>query len=70
MDSNLKIIHEKMDSPTPTNMKIDPRKTRIGWIGTGVMGGVAWLVTGDERWQKRLAPIASRVRVCYMGEFV
>jgi len=33
-------------------------------IGTGVLGGVAWLVTGDERWQKRLAPIASRVRVC------
>jgi predicted nucleic acid-binding protein len=39
-------------------------------IGTGVLGGVAWLVTGDERWQKRLAPIASRVRVCYMGDFV
>jgi len=39
-------------------------------IGTGVLGGVAWLVTGDERWQKRLAPIASRVRVCYLGDFV
>jgi predicted nucleic acid-binding protein len=38
-------------------------------IGTGVLGGVAWLVTGDERWQKRLAPIASRVRVCYLGDF-
>jgi predicted nucleic acid-binding protein len=39
-------------------------------IGTGVLGGAAWLVTGDERWQKRLAPIASRVRVCYLGDFV
>ena len=39
-------------------------------IGTGVLGGVAWLVTGDERWQKRLAPLASRVRVCYLGDFV
>lgn len=39
-------------------------------IGTGVLGGVAWLVTGDERWQKRLAPIASRVQVCYLGDFV
>jgi predicted nucleic acid-binding protein len=39
-------------------------------IGTAVLGGVAWLVTGDELWQKRLAPIASRVRVCYLGDFV
>ena len=39
-------------------------------IGTGVLGGVAWLVTGDERWQRRLAPISSRVRVCYLGDFV
>jgi len=39
-------------------------------IGTGVLAGVAWLVTGDERWQKRLAPIASRVRVCHLGDFV
>jgi hypothetical protein len=30
----------------------------------------SWLVTGDERWKKRLAPIASRVRVCYLGDFV
>jgi predicted nucleic acid-binding protein len=39
-------------------------------IGTGVVGGVAWLVTGDERWQKRLAPISARIRVCYLGDFV
>ena len=39
-------------------------------IGTGVLGGVAWLVTDDERWQRRLAPISSRVRVCYLGDFV
>ena len=38
-------------------------------IGTGVLGGVAWLVTGDERWQKRLAQISTRLRVCYLGDF-
>ena len=39
-------------------------------IGTGVQAGVAWLVTGDERWQKRLAQISTRIRVCYLGDFV
>jgi predicted nucleic acid-binding protein len=39
-------------------------------IGTGIVSGVAWLVTGDERWQKRLAQIATRIRVCYLGDFV
>lgn len=39
-------------------------------IGSGVLGGVAWLVTGDERWQKRLAQITTRLRVCYLGDFV
>ena len=39
-------------------------------IGSGVLGGVAWLVTGDERWQKRLAQISTRIRVCYLGDFV
>jgi predicted nucleic acid-binding protein len=39
-------------------------------IGTGVLGGVAWLVTGDERWQKRLAQISTHLRVCYLGDLV
>ena len=39
-------------------------------IGTGVQAGVAWLVTGDERWQKRLVQISTRIRVCYLGDFV
>ena len=39
-------------------------------IGTGVQAGVAWLVTGDERWQKRLAQISTRIRVCQLGDFV
>lgn len=39
-------------------------------IATGIVGGVGWLVTGDERWQKRLGQIASRIRVCYLGNFV
>jgi predicted nucleic acid-binding protein len=39
-------------------------------IGTGVLGGVAWLVTGDERWQKRLAQISTRIRTCYLGDVV
>lgn len=37
-------------------------------IGTGVVAGVAWLVTGDGQWHQRLAQIASRVRVCYLGD--
>ena len=39
-------------------------------IGTGIQAGVAWLVTGDERWQKRLAQISTRLRVCYLGDLV
>jgi predicted nucleic acid-binding protein len=39
-------------------------------IGTGVLGGVAWLVTGDERWQKRLAQISTRIQVCDLADFV
>jgi predicted nucleic acid-binding protein len=39
-------------------------------IGSGVLGGVAWLVTGDERWHKRLAQISTRIKVCCLGDFV
>lgn len=39
-------------------------------IATGIVGGVSWLVTGDDRWRKRLTPLSSRVRVCYLGDFV
>lgn len=39
-------------------------------IATGIVGGVGWLVTADERWPKRLAQISSRIRVCYLGDFV
>jgi predicted nucleic acid-binding protein len=39
-------------------------------IGSGVVAGVSWLVTGDERWQKRLSQIATRIQVCYLGDFV
>ena len=39
-------------------------------IATGIVGGVSWLVTGDERWRKRLSPLSARVRVCYLGDFV
>ncbi len=39
-------------------------------IGTGLVAGVSWLVTGDEAWQRRLAQIESRIRVCYLGDYV
>lgn len=39
-------------------------------IGSGVLAGVAWLVTGDARWQKRLAQISTRIQVCDLGDFV
>ena len=39
-------------------------------IATGIVGGVSWLVTGNERWRKRLTPLSSRVRVCYLDDFV
>lgn len=39
-------------------------------IGTGIVGGVSWLVTGDQRWRQRLASLSSRVRVCYLGDLV
>jgi predicted nucleic acid-binding protein len=39
-------------------------------IGTGIAGGVSWLVSSDERWRRTLAQISSRVRVCYLGDFV
>jgi hypothetical protein len=38
-------------------------------VGTGLVSGVSWLVTGDEQWRTRLAQIASRIRVCYLGDF-
>lgn len=38
-------------------------------IATGVLAGVSWLVTSDERWQRRLAQISTRLRVCYLGDF-
>ena len=52
-----------------------PRTPRVGpdggpRIGTGLVAGVSWLVTGDEAWQRRLAQIESRIRVCYLGDYV
>jgi predicted nucleic acid-binding protein len=39
-------------------------------VGSGLVSGVSWLVTGDEQWRGRLAQIAPRIRVCYLGDFV
>lgn len=39
-------------------------------IGTGIVAGVSWLVTGDGDWKKRLAQIQSRLGVCYLGDYV
>lgn len=39
-------------------------------IGTGVVAGVSWLVTGDGQWRQRLAQISSRVRVYYLGDLL
>jgi GrpB-like predicted nucleotidyltransferase (UPF0157 family) len=35
----------------------------------GIVAGMSWLVTADERWPRRLAQISSRIRVCYLGDF-
>ena len=38
-------------------------------IGAGLVAGVACLVNGDEVWQRRLAQIESRIRLCYLGDY-
>lgn len=38
-------------------------------IGTGLAAQVGHLVTNDERW-RRLQPIKSRVKVCYLAGFL
>jgi predicted nucleic acid-binding protein len=37
-------------------------------IGTGVIAQVGCLVTNDKDWKKKLAPIAARVKVCYLED--
>ncbi|HLI77656.1 MAG TPA: PIN domain-containing protein [Acidobacteriaceae bacterium] len=36
-------------------------------IASGIAGQVGWLVTNDDRW-KQLAPIARRIRVCFLAD--
>jgi len=37
-------------------------------IGTGIVAGVSHLVTGDERWKKRLTQIETRIGTIYLGD--
>ena len=39
-------------------------------IGTGIVAGVSHLVTGDERWKKRLGQIETRIGTLYLGDLV
>jgi predicted nucleic acid-binding protein len=39
-------------------------------IATGLIAQVGHVVTNDERWKKRLSPMSSRVRVCYLTDYV
>jgi len=37
-------------------------------VATGIVAQVAFLITNDERWRKRLRPLAGRVGVLYLEE--
>jgi predicted nucleic acid-binding protein len=38
-------------------------------VATGIVAQVGALVTNDERWKKRLRPLAGRVKVLYLDDF-
>jgi predicted nucleic acid-binding protein len=39
-------------------------------VATGILTQVGHLVTNDERWKQKLAPIVDRIKVCYLNDFL
>ncbi|MBI2939521.1 MAG: hypothetical protein HYY04_03715 [Chloroflexi bacterium] len=39
-------------------------------VGTGLVHQVGHLVTNDRDWASRLAPVRTRVQVCYLASFL
>lgn len=39
-------------------------------IATGIVNQVGHLITNDGSWQRKLQPIARRIKVCYLADFV
>ncbi len=39
-------------------------------VASGLVGQVGHLVTNDEQWKRKLRPIANRIKVCYLSDYL